>query len=84
MACNGLKELLSNANWSDGRYLNQPAHLGNMMTSLGINVMSYCYDNIYMMAFVYEHGRQCMSCSAKFSMTIQTEYRVSQKNVDLF
>ena len=52
MACKGLKKLLANAKWPDGRYVNQPAHLGILMTSLGIIVMSYCYDNRYMMAFV--------------------------------
>ena len=28
-----------------------------------------------MMSLVWEHGRQCMPCSAKFSMTLQTEIR---------
>ena len=27
------------------------------------------------MSFVQEHGRQCMPCSVKFSMTLQTEIR---------
>ena len=32
-----------------------------------------CYDNIFMTPLVYEHGRQCMPSSAKFSMPLQTE-----------
>ena len=32
-----------------------------------------CNGNIFMTSLVQEQGRQCIPCSAKFSMTLQTE-----------
>ena len=33
-----------------------------------------CYLNIFRTPFVSEHGRQCMPCSTKFSITLQTDF----------
>ena len=32
-----------------------------------------CYGNISMTSLLQQHSRQCMPCSAKFSMILQTE-----------
>ena len=36
-----------------------------------------CYGNRFIMSWIWDHCRQCMPCSAKFSVALQSEFFVN-------